>query len=359
MAVSSSSSPYGTLPDGRAVKQYTLANDRGVRATFLDYGATLATVEIPDRNGRVADVTHGYDALAGWLGNTSYFGATVGRYANRIAAGKFTLDGKRHTLATNNSPGGMPCHLHGGVSGFDRKLWSGRPVDKPGARGVEFSYLSLDGEENYPGNLSVVITCWLTDSGDLEIHYHATTDQTTIVNLTNHAYWNLTGDPRQPIAGHGLQLEADAVLAVDAGLIPTGKLLAVAGTPFDFTRPRRIGDRIGEDHPLLRLGGGYDHCWVLRQAQGLRLAARVHEPQSGRSLELLTDQPGVQLYTGNFLDGAVKGKGGVPYGFRTAFCLEPQKFPDAPNHPGFPPATLRPGETYEHTLIYRFPAPSP
>lgn len=359
MPASPFSSNYGTLPDGRAVKQYTLATDHGVRVVLLDYGATLASVEIPDRNGRVTDVTHGYDDLAGWLGNTSYFGANVGRFANRIASGKFTLDGKSHELATNNTPGGLPCHLHGGNSGFDKKLWSGRIVDKPGARGVEFSYLSPDGEENYPGNLAVGVTYWLTDRNELEINYRATTDQTTIVNLTNHAYWNLTGDPHQPITGHEVQLEADSVLAVNAGLIPTGALLPVAGTPFDFTQSHKIGDRIGENNALLKVGNGYDHCWVLREAKGLRLAARVYEPQSGRRLELFTDQPGLQLYTGNFLDGTSKGKGGAAYQFRTAFCLEPQKFPDSPNQPGFPSATLRPGEVYEHSLVYRFSAESP
>lgn len=354
MAVSLTTSNFGRLPDGRPVKQHVLANTRGVRVTLLDYGATLAAVETPDRDGRVADITHGYDDLEGWLGNQSYFGAMVGRFANRIAAGAFSLEGKLHRLATNNSPAGLPCHLHGGVAGFDKKLWSSRPLEKPAARGVGFAYLSPDGEEAYPGNLSVEIDCWLDEKNELTIAFRATTDQTTIVNLTNHAYWNLTGDPRQPIAEHALRLEADKVLAVNAGLIPTGEQMPAAGTPFDFTQPREIGRRIDEDDPLLKFGNGYDHCWVLRGANGLRPVAWVREPKSGRTLELLTDQPGLQLYTGNFLDGTARGKGGEYYQFRTAFCLEPQRFPDAPNHPGFAPATLRPGETYEHRMAYRF-----
>ena len=349
-----STSHYGTLPDGSAIRCYTLTNLHGLRVTLLDYGATVASVEIPDRHGRRIDVTHGYDDLTGWLGNTSYFGANVGRYANRIAHGKFTLDGKIHTLATNNAPGGIPCHLHGGNMGFDKKLWAGRAVKKPGALGVEFTYVSPDGEEGYPGTVAVKITHWLTEKNELVIEYHATTDQPTIINLTNHTYWNLTGNPRQQITGHKVQLESDAVLAVDQGLIPTGSKQPVKGTPFDFTRPQEIGSRIGVDDALLRVGNGYDHCWVLREENGLRLAARVEEPQSGRVLELFTDQPGVQFYTGNFLNGTAVGKGGVNYDFRTAFCLEPQGFPDAPNQPHFPSANLRPGQVYEHVLMYRF-----
>ena len=354
MSVALTSSDYGALPDGRAVKQHILSNISGVRVTLLDYGAILASVELPDRNGKITGVTHGYDDLTGWLGNRSYFGANVGRYANRIAAGKFSLNGKSYQLATNNTPGGIPCHLHGGTAGFDKRLWSSRPTQKTEATGVEFSYLSPDGEEGYPGNLSVKITYWLTENNELTIEYRATTDQATIVNLTNHVYWNLTGDPGIQITGHKVQLEADALLPVNAGLIPTGARLAVKGTPFDFTQSQEIGSRIGADDALLKVGNGYDHCWILREQAGLRLAARVHEPKFGRKLELFTDQPGLQLYTGNFLDGTAKGKGGVIYPFRTAFCLEPQKFPDAPNQPQFPSATLKPGETYSHTLMYRF-----
>lgn len=354
MSVSLKSSPYGVLPDGLAVKIHHLTNSHGVRIGLLDYGATLASVEFPDRAGRIADVTHGFDDLAGWLGNTSYFGANIGRFGNRIAAGKFSLEGKTYQLATNNSPGGIPCHLHGGKVGFDKRPWQSRPVQKSDAAGVEFSYLSTDGEEGYPGNLSTTVTYWLGEKDELTIEFRASTDRATIVNLTNHAYWNLTGDPSKPITGHQVQLEADAILPTDAGLIPLGTKLLVKDTPFDFTQPHPIGSRIGADHIQLKNAGGYDHCWVLRGGKKLRLAARVSEPESGREFELFTDQPGVQLYTGNFLNGTAKGKGGANYPFRSAFCLEPQNFPDAPNRPEFSSAVLRPGETYSHTLVYRF-----
>ncbi|HEY4246264.1 MAG TPA: aldose epimerase family protein [Lacunisphaera sp.] len=356
MPVEITTSPYGTLPDRRKVHQFVLTNSHGVRVALLDYGATLASVAFPDRDGKVVDVTHGYDDLAGWLGNKSYFGANVGRFANRIAGGKFSLDGKTYTLAANNAPAGIPCHLHGGDSGFDKKLWKGKPVKKDAAAGVEFHYISPDGEEGYPGALSVKITCWLTEQSVLRIEFHATTDQATIVNLTNHVYWNLTGDPEKQITGHEIRLEADEVLQVDKGLIPTGATQPVEGTPFDFTRSEQIGRRIEADNALLKAGNGYDHCWVLRGQSGLRIAAHVHEPSTGRTLELFTDQPGLQLYSGNFLDGTAKGKSGVPYQFRTAFCLEPQRFPDTPNHASFPSAVLRPGEVYSHVMEYRLSA---
>ena len=354
MPVSLTTTPYGILPDGRAVNAHHLANDGGIRISLLDYGATLASVAFPDRTGRTADVTHGFNDLTGWLGNQSYFGANIGRFGNRIAAGKFSLEGKTYQLATNNTPGGIPCHLHGGNAGFDKRLWQSRPVQKTDAAGVEFTYLSPDGEEGYPGNLSSTVTYWLSEKNELTIEFRATTDQATIVNLTNHVYWNLTGDPSKPITGHQVQLEADAILPTDAGLIPLGTKLPVKNTPFDFNEPHAIGSRINDDNPHLKTAGGYDHCWVLRGENKLRLAARVAEPELGRKFELFTDQPGVQLYSGNFLTGTAKGKGGANYPFRTAFCLEPQNFPDAPNQPAFPSAVLRPGKTYSHTLVYRF-----
>ena len=347
-------SNYGTLPDGRAVKCYTLANPLGLRVTVLDYGATLATVETPDRNGKLADVTLGYDDLAGWSHNAPYFGATIGRFANRIADGKFMLAGKTYTLAKNNNPNGLACSLHGGAAGFDKKLWSSRPVEKSGAQGVELTYVSPDGEEGYPGQLSVKLTYWLTEKDELVMEFEATTDQLTVVNLTNHTYWNLTGNPTEPILGHEIMLAADEMLPVNAGLIPTGERRKVTNTPFDFRQPHRIGERIGEADDQLKLGNGYDHCWVLHPTTGLRLAARLREPQSGRVVELFSDQPGLQFYSGNFLDGAVKGKGGTSYAFRTGLALEPQRFPDSPNQPTFPPATLKPGERYRQTILYRF-----
>lgn len=354
MPVSLHTSPYGSLPDGRTVKVHHLSNANHISVTLLDYGATLAAVKIPDRAGRVADVTHGFDDLTGWLGNKFYFGANVGRFANRIGGGKFSLDGKTYQLATNNTPGGIPCHLHGGTAGFDKRLWDSRPVQDVNRAGVEFTYLSPDGEEGYPGNLSTTVTYWLSEKDELSIEFRATTDQATIINLTNHVYWNLTGDSSREITGHQVQLDADAILPVSAGLIPLGTKAPVKGTPFDFTQPHAIGERIHADDALLKIANGYDHCWVLRGEKNLRLAARVVEPQSGRKLELFTDQPGLQFYTGNFLNGTARGKGGANYPFRTAFCLEPQNFPDSPNHPEFPSAVLRPGERYSHTLSYRF-----
>ena len=345
---------YGQMNDGREVKIFTLSNAHGMTARVTEYGAILVGLTAPDRNGRLADVTLGYDTLAGWLGSTSYFGATVGRFANRIAHGKFTLDGKEYTLATNDHPGNIPCALHGGIKGFDKVLWHGEPVLKPDARGVALTYVSKDGEEGYPGTLSVKVTYWLTDADELVWSAEATTDQDTIINLAHHTYWNLSGDPSKPITDELLTLEADAYLPTDAGLIPTGVRAPVQGTPMDFRTPTVIGARINDNFEALKLAGGYDHCWVLRPGQGVRLAAIVQDPASGRKLEILTDQPGIQFYTGNFLDGTVTGKHGVKYPHRAALCLESENFPDAPNHPDFPSAVLRPGQTYHHTMIFRF-----
>ena len=340
------------MPDGREVAIFTLRNANGLCARVTEYGAILVSMEAPDRDGRIADITHGYDTLDGWLTNTSYFGATVGRFANRIAHGKFTLDGREYQLATNNSPGGIPCHLHGGNTGFDKVLWSGTATHD----GVEFTYLSKDGEEGYPGNLRVKVTYRLTEQNELIWKAEATTDAPTIVNLAHHSYWNLSGDPNASINHHELMLAADQYLPTDAGLIPTGEIAPVSGTPMDFTTPTAIGARLGADFEPLRLAGGYDHAWVLRNDGNapLRLAARLRDPASGRTMEILTDQPAIQFYGGNFLDGTVAGKGGVKYAHRTALCLETENFPDAPNQPGFPSAVLRPGETYSHTMIHRF-----
>lgn len=345
----------GLMPDGSEVKSFTLENDHGVRAKLIEYGAILASLEAPDRNGKLADITLGYDSLDGWLSNTSYFGAPVGRYANRIAGGKFTLDGKSYSLATNNAPGGVPCHLHGGNVGFDKRPWRGEIVERSDGQAVAFTYVSPAGEEGYPGTLTTVVTYCLTPRNELKIEFHATTDAPTIVNLAHHAYWNLSGDATRPITDHTLMLAADEMLPVDAGLIPTGRTAAVQGTPFDFTVPRRIGEGIDADDEQVKLGNGYDHCWILREEAREQLPAAVaYEPESGRVLELFTNQPGLQFYSGNFLDGTARGKGGVPYRFRTGFCLETQKFPDSPNQPRFPSTVLRPGEVYRHTLTWRF-----
>lgn len=340
------------MPDGREVALFTLTNANGLRARVTEYGAILVSMEIPDRQGDLADVTHGYDTLDGWLTNTSYFGATVGRFANRIAHGKFTLDGKEYELATNNSPGDIPCHLHGGVTGFDKVLWSGTAT----ADGVELTYLSKDGEEGYPGNLDIKVTYRLTEDNELIWQAEATTDAPTIINMAHHSYWNMGGNPAASINDHKLMLAADHYLPTNAGLIPSGEIAPVAGTPMDFTTPTAIGARVEDDFEALKFGGGYDHAWVLRKGgdSSLHLAARLKDPASGRVMEVHTNQPAIQFYGGNFLDGTVAGKGGMKYAHRTALCLETENFPDAPNNPDSPSSVLRPGETYTHTMVHRF-----
>lgn len=336
---------YGKLPDGRPVDLYTLTNAAGMRVQLINYGAITVSVEVPDRSGKLTDVTLGYDTLAGWLDNKPYFGATIGRYANRIARGQFTLDGKTYTLARNNGAN----HLHGGIRGFDKVLWNAEPVQTPESAGVRFTYLSRDGEEGYPGNLSVTALYSLNDDNEFKVEFSATTDKPTVVNLAHHTYWNLAGAAAGDILGHELMLNADHFTPVDEDLIPTGQIASVAGTPMDFTRPTPIGARIAQ------VAGGYDHNYVLRKQAGqVALAARVYEPQSGRVLEIYTDQPGIQFYSGNFLDGTVRGKGGVAYQKHHGFCLETQHYPDSPNRPEFPSVVLRPGETYKHVMIHKF-----
>lgn len=344
---------FGTLEDGRKVKIFTLTNKNGVEARVTEYGAILVSMKTPDRSGKLADITHGYDTLEGWLDNTAYFGATVGRFGNRIAHGKFTLDGREYTLATNNEPGGIPCHLHGGLKGFDKVLWSGKPTD---TNGVEFTHVSKDGEQGYPGNLTVKVTYTLNDDNELKWEARATTDAPTILNVVHHSYWNLSGDPNTSINDHVLTLNAPGYLPTNAGLIPIGEIAPVAGTPMDFTKPTVIGERVEADFEALKFGGGYDHAWVLENSKGVRLAAKLKDPKSGRVMEVSTDQPAVQFYGGNFLDGTVSGKGGVKYAKRTALCLETEGFPDSPNKPKFPSCVLRPGETYRHVMIHKFSA---
>ncbi len=347
--------PFGKLPDGREAKLFTLTNKNGLRAKITDLGATLVSMEVPDKAGKLADVTHGFDSPDGYLSDGNpYFGATVGRFGNRIRDGKFTLDGKEFTLATNNEPGGIPCHLHGGKVGFNKVMWTGEANEA--ANSVTFTYVSKDGEEGYPGTLTTKVTYTLTDADELKWEVAATTDAPTILNIVHHSYWNLSGDPATSINDHVLMLDADRYLPTNAGLIPTGVLAPVAGTPMDFTKPTAIGDRVGADFEALKLGGGYDHAWVLTPKPGVRLAARLKDPKSGRVLEISTDKPAIQFYGGNFLDGKVAGKGGVNYGHRTALCLETENFPDAPNQPSFPSAVLRPGETYTHTMVHKFSA---
>jgi aldose 1-epimerase len=337
-------SPYGKMPDGAAVSLYTLTNDKGMRVKLTSYGAITVSVEVPDKAGKLTDVTLGYDTLDGWLKSTSYFGATVGRYANRIAKGKFTLDGQTYTLATNNGENA----LHGGIKGFDKVVWDAEPVKAADSVGVKFTYTSKDGEEGYPGNLKVTVVYTLTNANEFRAEFSATTDKATVVNLAHHTYWNLGGPAAGDILGHMMMINADKYTPVDAGLIPTGELKAVAGGPMDFTTPHAIGERIAQ------VEGGYDHNYVLRAGDPIHLAAKVVDPKSGRIMEILTDQPGVQFYSGNFLDGTVTGKGGVVYKKHYGFCLETQHFPDSPNKPDFPPVVLKPGETYKHIMIHKF-----
>lgn len=343
---------FGKLPEssgGSGVKRYTLRNKNGVVAKVMEYGAILTELWVPDRQGRSGNVVAGFDNLKQYLEGCPFFGATTGRYANRIAKGKFTLDGKEYSLATNNGPNA----LHGGLKGFDKQLWKLEVVaGNGGEQGVRFSYLSKDGEEGYPGNLQVAVTFTLTEDNSLVIDYVATTDKATIVNLTNHSYFNLAG--AGDILNHELGVAADRYTPVNEQLIPTGELAPVAGTPFDFQQTTRIGARFDQ---LTNNPRGYDHNLVLkRRAPGLEAIAWVQEPTTGRRMEVLTTEPGMQLYTGNFLDGKLTGVGGFNYKQHSAFCLETQHFPDSPNHPHFPSTVLRPGETFKSTTVYRFPA---
>lgn len=337
---------FGKLPDGSVVNRYTLTNKSGLVAKVMDYGAILTELWVPDREARLGNIVAGFDNLQQYLSGHPFFGATTGRYANRIAKGKFTLDGKEYTLATNNGPNA----LHGGLKGFDKQLWKSEPLPGKDAA-VRFTYLSKDGDEGYPGNLSVAVTYTLTEDNALVIDYTATTDKATVVNLTNHSYFNLAG--RGDILDHEIRIAADRYTPVNAQLIPTGELAPVAGTPFDFQQPTKIGARFDQ---LTSNPRGYDHNFVLkRTGSGLEAVAWVHEPTTGRRMEVHTTEPGMQLYTGNFLDGKLTGIGGVNYKQHSAFCLETQHFPDSPNNPQFPSTVLRPGETYKTTTAYRFP----
>jgi aldose 1-epimerase len=330
--------------DGREVSLYTLQNLNGLEARIITYGGILVGLKTPDRQGRFDDITLGYDDLESYLEDNPYFGAIAGRYANRIAAGRFTLDGVEYTLHRNNGEN----HLHGGLKGFDKVVWDSEAFEKESESGLILTYTSPDGEEGYPGTLTCKVVYTLTDLDELKVEYEATTDKSTVVNLTHHSYFNLTGAKRD-VLGHELMLNAETYTPVDAGLIPTGEVLEVAGTPMDFTEAKAIGK------DLASVEGGYDHNFVLvREGEGLSLAARVVEPESGRVMEITTTEPGIQFYSGNFLDGSNVGKGGVKYIRHYGFCLETQHFPDSPNKPGFPSVVLRPGDTYRHTTVHTF-----
>jgi len=346
-------SEFGRTSDGVSIYRYVLSNNKGVEAVVISYGATLVSLKVPDRNGKAADIVLGYDNLDGYEQGKSYFGATIGRYGNRIARGEFTLDGTLFRLPKNDGPNS----LHGGIRGFNKRVWTAVDRSRAGAQVLELSYTSLDGEEGYPGTLKVKVTYTLpAETSELRIDYTATTDRDTVVNLTNHSYFNLSGDLSKEIVEHQLLLQAPQFTPVDSTLIPTGELRAVRGTPFDFTKPAVIGARIDQDDEQLKFGKGYDHNWVLAKAEktGPRLAAEVFDPTSGRVLQVLTTEPGIQFYSGNFLDGTAKGKGGQLYAHRTGFCLETQHFPDSPNHPNFPSTVLKPGETYRTSTVLRF-----
>jgi aldose 1-epimerase len=337
------------MPDGTVVNVYTLKNASGMEVKAIDYGIRITSLKVPDRAGAFADVVLGFDTLEGYLQDNPYFGAIVGRYGNRIGKGQFTIDGKKYLLAKNNGPN----HLHGGLKGFDKVVWSATPVQ--GQNAVAFTRTSPDGEEGYPGNLTMKVTYTLTDANELMVDFLATTDKTTPVNLTQHSYFNLAGHGSGSHLDHVVTINADRYTPVDSTLIPTGDLAPVEGTPFDFRKPTAIGARINTDHPQLKMGGGYDHNWVLnRTGGGQQLAARVLEPKSGRTLEVTTEEPGMQFYVGNFLDGTLKGKGGAVYPHRSGFCLETQKYPDSPNKPNFPTSFLKPGEEYKTRTVFKF-----
>jgi aldose 1-epimerase len=343
--------PYGSV-DGKQVSLYTLTNKNGLVTKITNYGGIITELWLPDKEGKLADCVLGYDNVDEYVKNNPYFGALIGRYGNRIGKGVFTLDGKEYTLAQNNNGN----HLHGGIKGFDKVVWDAKEVKSKDGAGLELKYLSKDGEEGYPGNLKVKVVYMLTDTNELTVSYEATTDKPTVVNLTQHNYYNLAGAGSGTILEHQLMLNANRFTPTDNGLIPTGNILPVEGTPMDFRKPTAIGARINTDYEPLKFGGGYDHNWILikKKPSELSLAADVYEPNSGREMEIWTDQPAIQFYSGNFLDGKNIGKGGTPYQHRTGFCLETQHYPDSPNKPKFPSTILKPGEVYKTKTVHIF-----
>jgi aldose 1-epimerase len=343
--------PFGTTADGTTVDLYTLTNANGCEVTITNYGGIVVSLRVPDREGNLSDVVLGFDSFESYLGSHPHFGALVGRYGNRIGKAKFTLDGVEYTLAANNGEN----HLHGGLVGYDKVVWEAEVVEDDDGPALRLEYLSPDMDEGYPGSLSMEVLYRLTDDNDLRIDYRATTDKKTVVNLTHHSYFNLENGGASAVLGHELMIVADRFTPVDEGLIPTGELRSVEGTPMDFRQPVAIGARIDQEDEQLVYGRGYDHNWVLNNQDGtLALAARVYEPVTGRVIEVYTTEPGLQFYAGNFLDGSQVGKGGVAYEHRSGFCLETQHFPDSPNRPEFPSTVLEPGEVYTQKTIYKF-----
>ena len=349
-------SDFGTTPDGRHVDLYTLRNAKGAEACIMTYGGIVQKLLMPDKNGKLADVVLGFDDLAGYTTgyyatNCAYFGALIGRYGNRIGGGQFTLEGKTYTLAKNNNGNS----LHGGLKGFDKVVWTAKPSVGVHGPQLTLAYVSLDGEEGYPGNLEVTAIYTLTEDNELRLEYTAHTDKPTVLNLTHHSYFNLAGQGSGTILNHILYINSDKTTPVDSGLITTGAFADVTGTPFDFRKPTAIGARINDPDPVLQYGPGYDHNWVINKPLGeFGLMARVVEPTSGRVMEVWSDEPGLQFYAGNFLDGSITGKDGKVYQKRDAFCMEPQHYPDSPNKPGFPSTELKPGQVFRNTIVYKF-----
>lgn len=341
---------FGEMPDGTEVKKFTLKNDAGMEVDVITYGGIITRWTAPDNQGNYEDIVLGFDNLDQYINGNPYFGALIGRYGNRIAKGKFSLDGETYSLATNNGEN----HLHGGEKGFDKVVWNGVAKSTSEGAVLELTYTSEDGEEGYPGKLDVKVTYTLTDDDALDIHYEAVTDKPTVVNLTQHSYFNLSGKLSEPVLDHEIYLNADTFLPVDGGLIPTGEFREVAGTPFDFKEPKLIGEEIDADNEQLALGGGYDHCWVLNETQeDLGLAASAFHPETGRYLEVFTNEPGIQFYSGNFLGGALPSKTGGTYVKRSGFCLETQHYPDSPNQADFPSVRLNPGDTYSSRTMFK------
>ena len=342
---------FGTLPDGTALELFTLKNASGMEVSVTNYGGIITSLKVPDRSGKIDDVTLGYESIDGYLKSSPYFGAIIGRYGNRIGKAQFELDGKAYKLPANDGPN----TLHGGVKGFDKVVWQAEPFEREGERGIVFTYVSPDGEEGFPGTLTSRVTYTLTDKNELAFDYHATTDKPTVVNLTQHAYFNLAGDGSGDVLGHELTINADRYTPVNATLIPTGEIASLEGTPLDFRTKTPIGARIDAANEQLKRAGGYDHNYVLnKQGEGLTLAARVEEPKTGRVMEVHTTEPGIQFYSGNFLDGSITGKQGHVYNKRNGFCLETQHYPDSPNQSSFPTTTLKPGEEYQSRTVYTF-----
>ena len=350
MSATITKAAFGQTKEGEAADLYTLTNSNGMIVQITNYGGIVTSIIVPDKDGNMEDVVLGFDNLDQYLEEHPYFGALIGRYGNRIAKGKFSLDGQDYNLAINN----IGNHLHGGIQGFDKVVWTAEAIEGEEV-GLKLNYLSKDMEEGYPGNLDVEVIYTLSNEDELRIDYKATTDKKTVVNLTNHSYFNLTGNAKRDILGHQLVLNADRFVPVDETLIPTGELAEVKGTPFDFNTPAAVGARINEEDTQLIRGGGYDHCWVLnRSGEGMSLVGSVYDPMSGRFMEAFTTEPAVQFYCGNFLDGTLSGKKGAVYKYRYGLCLETEHYPDSPNQPDFPSTELNPGETYATSTAYKF-----